>query len=109
MATATTQALALATLLRLTKWEMARAARAIVTNAFAAITIVLASAVAAAVFIAATNPTIPQRCCPQRSHCSGCCHHPPLQHCNQTAMAWVMVTEAMAMATRVAGKGWQQW
>jgi hypothetical protein len=57
----------------------------------------------------AAATTIAQRHCPQCSHCSGYCHHPPLQHCNQTAMVWVMATEAMAMATRVVGKQWQDW
>ncbi len=64
----------MATKLRLTKWVMARAARAIVTNTFAAVSVVLTSAVAAATFIAAANTTITQRRCPQHSHCSGCCH-----------------------------------
>jgi hypothetical protein len=42
--------MALATTLRLTKWAMARAARAIATNAFAASAVILASAVAAAIY-----------------------------------------------------------
>ncbi len=93
--------MALAKTLRVTKWAMARATRAIVTNAVAAAAVILASAVAAAVFIAAAATTIAQRRRPQRSHCSGCRHHPPLRHGNQMAMAWAMATEAMATATRV--------
>jgi hypothetical protein len=58
-----------------------------------AIAVVLASAVATAVLNAAAATTIAQCHCPQRSHCSGCCHHPPLQHRNQMAMAWAMATE----------------
>ncbi len=81
----------------------------IITNAVAAIAIILASAVTAAIFIAAATTTIAQRHRPQRSHCSGCCHHPPLRHSNQMAMAWAMVTEAMAMAMRVVNKQWQLW
>jgi hypothetical protein len=52
--------------------------RAIVTNAIGTVTVVLASAVMAVVFIAAATNTIAQCRCPQRSHCSGCHHHPPL-------------------------------
>jgi hypothetical protein len=94
MATATTWAMALAMTLQVTKWAMAwvtgggvgkdamgdkwamaRATRVIVTNAAAAI---LASAVMSAIFIAAAAITIAQCHHPQHSHCSGCCHHPPL-------------------------------
>jgi hypothetical protein len=42
MAMVTTQAMALATTLRVTKWAMARATRAIVTNTVATVTVVLA-------------------------------------------------------------------
>jgi hypothetical protein len=66
--------MASAKMLRVTKWAMARATRAIVTNAIAAIADILASAVAAAVFIAAATTTIAQCCCSQRSNCSGCCN-----------------------------------
>jgi hypothetical protein len=86
------------------KASMARATRGIVTNPVATITIVLASAVAAVVFTTATATTITQHCFPQRSHNSGCRYCPALQHHNQTAIAWAMATEAMAMAMRVAGK-----
>ncbi len=86
---------------------MVRATRVIVINAIATVAVILASAVVEAVFIAAAATTITQCCRPQRSHCSGCCHHPPLGHSNQMAMAWVMVwgmvMEAMATATRVVG------
>jgi hypothetical protein len=75
IAMATTWAMALAMTLRVTKWAMARVIRVIVTNAVAAVAIVLASAVAAAAVDAAADTTIAQRCCPQRSHCSGCRHH----------------------------------
>jgi hypothetical protein len=92
--------MALAKTLRVTKWAMARATRAIVINAVAAVAVVLAPPVAAAVFIAAAATTIAQRRRPQRSHCSVCCHQPPLQHSNQTTMAWAMAMEAMATATR---------
>jgi hypothetical protein len=78
------------------KVGMGRVTRAIVTNAVAAIAIVLASAVAAAIFIAAAAITIAQR------RISGCRHCPPLQHRNQMAIAWAMAKEAMAMETRVA-------
>jgi hypothetical protein len=78
--------------------------KAIVTNTIAAIAIVLATTVTAANCIAAADTTIAQCRCPQRSHYSGCRHHPPLQHRNQMAMVWVMVTEAMATVTRVAGE-----
>jgi hypothetical protein len=107
MAMATTQAMSLATTWQVTKWVMARVTRAIVTNAVATVAVVLASAVTAAIFIAAATITIAQCRCPWRSHCSGCRHCPPHQDCNQTAMALVMVKEAMATATRVAGKQWQ--
>jgi hypothetical protein len=60
------------------KVGMVRATRAIITNAVAAVAIVLASAVMAAVFIAAAATAIAQHRCPQRSHCSGYRHHPPL-------------------------------
>ncbi len=93
--------MASATTLRVVKWVMERATRAIVTNAIATIAVVLASAVAAAVFIAAAATTIAKRCRPQRSHCSGCCHHPSLQHSNQKMMVWAMANEAMATGTRV--------
>jgi hypothetical protein len=78
IAMATTWAMVLATALRVTKWAMAKVTRAIITNAIAAVAVVLASAVPATTVIAAANTMIAQRCCPQRSHCSGCCHHPPL-------------------------------
>jgi hypothetical protein len=106
MAMATTWVIALATTLRVTKWAMARATRAIVTNAVGTVAVVLASAVVAAVFIAAAATTIAQCRRPQRSHCSGCHHHPPLRHSNRTAMVWAMATEAMAMATRVVDERW---
>jgi hypothetical protein len=106
MATATTWAIALATTLWVTKWAMVRATRAIITNAVAAVAVILASAVAAAIFITAAATTIAQRCCPQRSHCSGCHHHPPLWHSNQTAMAWAIAVEAMATTMRVVGEQW---
>jgi hypothetical protein len=83
------------------KVGMARATRAIITNAVATIAVSLASAVTAAIFIAAAATTIAQCHCPHCSHYSGCCHRPPLHHRNQTAIAWAMATEAMAMATRV--------
>jgi hypothetical protein len=85
-------------------WAMARATRSIVTNAIAAVAIVLASAVMAAVTIAAAATTITQSHCPPCSHCSSCCHHPPLQQRNQKAMAWAMSMEVMAMVMRVAGE-----
>jgi hypothetical protein len=85
--------MALAKMLRVMKWAMARATRAIVTNAGAVVAIVPASAVAAAIFIAAATTTIAQHRCPQHSHCSGCCHDPPLQHSNRMAVAWVMALE----------------
>ncbi len=78
----------------------------IVTNAIAAVAIVLASAVVASVFIATATTTIAQRHCPQHSHYSGCRHHPPLQHSNRTGMAWAMAMEAMATAMRVVDKQW---
>jgi hypothetical protein len=78
MVTATTWAIALVMMLRVTKWAMARATRVIVTNTIAPIAFILASAVAAALFITAADTTIAQCHCPQHSHCSGCCHHPPL-------------------------------
>jgi hypothetical protein len=97
----TTWGLAVATMWWVTKWAMARGTRTIVTNAVAAVTVVLASAVTAATVIAAAATTITQRHCPQCSHCSGCCHcPPPLQHCNQTVMVWVMAMEAMVTAAR---------
>jgi hypothetical protein len=96
MAVATTWAMAVATILRVTKWAMAGATMSIVTNAVAAIAVVLASAVTAAVIIAAAATTITQCHCPQCSHCSGFCHHPPLQHYNQMAMVWAMAMKAMA-------------
>jgi hypothetical protein len=71
---------------------MARTIRALITNAVATVAVVLTSAVAAAIFIAAATTTITQRHCPQRSHCSGCQQRPPLQHHNQTAIAWAMAT-----------------
>jgi hypothetical protein len=100
--------MALATTLRVTKWAMVRLTREIVTNTVASITIILAFAVVAANFIGAAATTIVQRRHPQHSHSSGCCYHPPLQHCNQTAMVWAMATEAMATAMRVAGEQWRQ-
>ncbi len=68
MATATTRAMVLATTLRVTKWAMARATRAIVTNAVAAVAVVLAYAVVADILNAAAATTIAQRHRPQRSH-----------------------------------------
>jgi hypothetical protein len=99
--------MALAKTLRVTKWAMARATRAIVTNAVDAVAFILAFAAVAAVFIAAAATTILQCRCPQHSHCSGCCHHPSLQHSNQTAMAWAsggqaIATMAMVTATKRA-------
>jgi hypothetical protein len=91
------------------KEGMARATRALVTNAVATVAIILASAVAAAIFIGAAATTVAQRCCPWGSHCSGCCHRPPLGHRNQMAIAWAIAMEAIAMATGVAGKQLQQW
>jgi hypothetical protein len=79
--------MALATMLRVTKWVMARTTRAIVTNAIAVVPFILAFAVAAAVLNAAAATTIAQHCHPQHSHCGGCCHCPPLRHRKQTAMA----------------------
>ncbi len=64
--------------LQVTKWAMARATRAIVTNTVAAVAVVLSSAVMAAAAIAAAATTITQRHCPQCSHCSSCSHRPPL-------------------------------
>jgi hypothetical protein len=61
MATATTQVMTLATMLQVTKWAMARVTRAIITNAIAAIAVILPSADVAAVFIAAAATTIAQR------------------------------------------------
>jgi hypothetical protein len=101
--------MAMATTLQVTKWAMAKATRAVVTNAVAAVAIVLASAVAAAIFIPAADTTIAQRCCPQRSHCSGCPHNPSLRRHNQTAMVWAMATEVVATVTRAVGKQLQQW
>jgi hypothetical protein len=106
MAMATTWVMALATTLRVTKWAMARVTRAIVTNAVGTVAVVLASTVVAAIFIAAAITTIAQCHRPQLSHCSGCRHHPPLQHTNQTAMVWTVATEVMAMATRVVDEQW---
>jgi hypothetical protein len=74
--------MALAKTLQVTKWVMARATRAIVTNAIAAVAVVLASTVAAAIFIAAATTTIAQRRHPLHSHSSGCHHQLPLQHGN---------------------------
>ncbi len=54
--------------LQVTKWAMARATRAIVTNAVAAVAVVLSSAVTAAAVIAAATTTITQRNRPQCSH-----------------------------------------
>jgi lysylphosphatidylglycerol synthetase-like protein (DUF2156 family) len=82
MAMATTWVMALAMTLRVTKWAMGRATRAIVINNVGTVAVILASAVVAAVFIAAATTTIAQFCYPQRSHCSNCCHHPPLRHSN---------------------------
>jgi hypothetical protein len=104
MAMATTRVMALATTWRATKWAMARVTRVIVTNAVAAVALVLDSTAAAAVFIAAADTTIAQRHCPQRSHYCGCPHCQPLQHRYQTAMALVMAKEAMATAKRVVGE-----
>jgi hypothetical protein len=82
MAMATTWVMALATTLWVAKWAMVRATRAIVINAIGTVAVVLASAVVAAIFIAAATTTISQCRRPQLSHCSGCHHHPPLQHSN---------------------------
>jgi hypothetical protein len=78
IAMATTRVMALATTWQATQWAMARVTRVIVANAIAAVALDLTSAVATAVFIAAAATTIAQRCCSQRSHCSGCHHHSPL-------------------------------
>jgi hypothetical protein len=64
--------------LRVTKWAMARATRAIITNAVAAVAVILSSAVTAAAVIAAAATTITKHHCSQCSHCSGCSHRPPL-------------------------------
>jgi hypothetical protein len=60
------------------QWAMVRATRAIVTNAFAAVAVILTYTVTAAVFIAAAATTIAQCHCPQHIHCSNCCYHPSL-------------------------------
>ncbi len=51
--------MALATMLQVTKWVMAGQTRDIVTNAIAAAAVVLASAVAAAVFMLLPTPQSP--------------------------------------------------
>jgi hypothetical protein len=77
--------MALATTSWVIKWVMARATKVIVINAIAAVTIVLTSAVAAAIFIAAADTIIAQCHCPQRIYCAVTV---AITHLFNTAIKW---------------------